>query len=87
MSKNFKIPFNHLLVKIDQVKYQTPCKEYIIEYTNFGYIDDVNWVAKRDNLYVTYAETLSDLMVNLVDKNPFMNTELYEILYGVEKED
>ena len=61
MSNTFKIPFIHLLIKIDQVKYRTPCNIYVIEYTNFGYIDDVNWVAKREGIYVTYAETLADL--------------------------
>ena len=86
MSKTFKIPFNHLLIKLDQVKYRTPCGQYLIEFTNLGYIDDINWVARRDGIYVTYGETLADLMQSLVSKNPFMDTELYEIMYGVIKD-
>lgn len=85
MSKISKLPFNHLLIKIDQVKYTTPCGEYMIEFTNFGYIDDINWVASRDGIYIYIGETLAELITEIVENNPFMETFLYETLYSVKK--
>lgn len=87
MSKTSKIPFSHLLIKIDQVKYRTPCGSYTIEYSNFGYIDEINWTARLENgIYFTYADTLSDLMINLIKEDEFLGTKLYAILYEIEIE-
>lgn len=77
-----KLNHEHLLVKRGQAVYETPCKTYRIEYTNIGYLDDINWVATSDNLVKIYGETLQDVLDKLVKKHSYMESKLYRILYN-----
>ena len=89
MSKTSKIPHNYLLIKVNSegVKYRTPCNKYEIEYTNNGFFDDIHWIASIRGINLHYANTLSDLLEKIVNKNPYMDTDLYKILYGIEEDE
>ena len=79
-----KLKNEHLLIKKGQAVYETPCKSYTIEYTNIGYLDEINWVAVTNGLTRIYGETLQDVLNKMVKLHPHMTTELYKILYGLK---
>lgn len=79
-----KIKHDNLLIKVGQASYTTPCGTYSIEYNNMMYLDDINWIAKRDGFIILYSETLQSIIELIVVESPIMKTRLYKILYGVE---
>lgn len=76
-----KLKHDHLLIKIRNAVYQTPCKKYTIEFTNMSYYDDIHWIAKGKGVIHLYGETLADILEKIIEVNPYMDTDLYKVLY------